>query len=65
MNPTTSHQIKVLLAAPDDEISVKATLEFLDGRLKTVDDLRDLEVVVNGAQQRYNTLESKVRPDNQ
>ncbi|KAF9498112.1 hypothetical protein BDN71DRAFT_1443821 [Pleurotus eryngii] len=60
MDPTTSHQIKVLLAAPDDEISVKATLELLDDRLKTIDDLRDLEVVVYEAQQRHDTLESKL-----
>ncbi|KAG9223134.1 hypothetical protein CCMSSC00406_0000177 [Pleurotus cornucopiae] len=60
MNLTTSDQIKVLLAAPDDEISVKATLELLDGRLKIIDDLRDLEVVLNEAQQRHDTLESKL-----
>ncbi|KAJ8703048.1 hypothetical protein PTI98_001704 [Pleurotus ostreatus] len=60
MNLTTSDQIKVLLAAPDDEISVKATLELLDGRLKIIDDLRDLEVVLNEAQQHHDTLESKL-----
>lgn len=65
MTTTTSHRIKALLAAPDAESSVKATLELLDGRLRTIDDLRDLEGVVDEAQHHHDTLESKVRLDNQ
>ncbi|KAF4572590.1 hypothetical protein EYR36_007098 [Pleurotus pulmonarius] len=60
MNFTTSHQIKALLAPPDAELSAKATLELLDDRLKTIDNLRDLEVVVDEAQKHHDTLKSKL-----
>ncbi len=64
MSFTTSHQIKALLAPPDAELSAKATLELLDDRLKTIDNFRDLEVVVDEAQKHHDTLKSKVRLDN-
>ncbi|KAJ8457469.1 hypothetical protein ONZ45_g18302 [Pleurotus djamor] len=54
---TTTEQIRVLLAAPDDEQSVKAASELLEGHFKTLNDLQDLPSVLDRARQRHDELQ--------